>query len=106
MFAIALLGGLLLPATLCRAQPAPTAADAAGRRLRVAAAAESARQTILQDVRNFRLSPKTTVGELVTAIAREDQLRSLVDGARQIGGPRWIDDQTCQLRLELPGRDV
>lgn len=72
----------------------------------VQAATDNARQTLRQQVEDLRVQRDLSVGELLKKIGGEDQLTDTINRAQQIGGPRWLNEQTCQVRLEIPGSTV
>jgi hypothetical protein len=47
-----------------------------------------------------------TVGAFINRCQADDQLEATLKGAEQIGGTRWLDDQTVQVRLEIHGSDI
>ena len=47
-----------------------------------------------------------TVGDMLDATDGNDFLVKTLQRAQMIGGPRWLDDQTCQVRLEISGTRV
>ncbi len=47
-----------------------------------------------------------TVGDMLDATGGNDTLVKTLQRAQMIGGPRWLDDQTCQVRLEISGPRV
>jgi hypothetical protein len=81
-------------------------ANADASRAQVEAATATALASLRADVAAARMTPAFTVGQYLQAIGAPDALDEIVRDARQIGGPRWIDDQTCQVKLELTGASV
>src|SRR5678816_1557117 len=67
----------------------------------IAAATENAIQALRHQVRAVRLDRDLTVGQFVDKSEGEHQLVTTLARAQQIGGPRWLDDQTAQVRLEI-----
>lgn len=47
-----------------------------------------------------------TVGSFLEKTDPQDEFHKLINKAEQIGGPRFTDQQTCQVLLELPGTRV
>lgn len=84
------------------------AQDAHGdaRRAQVAAANADAVEALRRDVLGASLTPDMTIEQFVQRTDSRDALDKAVRRAEQIGGTRWVDDQTCQLRLQLPGGEV
>jgi hypothetical protein len=63
-------------------------------------------QLLRQQVDDVEIRPDLTVADLADKIDSEDQLGKTLSKAQRIGGPRWLDDQTCQVRLEISGTAV
>jgi hypothetical protein len=72
----------------------------------VAAATANAIEALRADVADERLSPKVTVQDLLKKTDSSNELMKALRRAQRVGGARWIDDQTCQVRLELSGDRV
>jgi hypothetical protein len=70
------------------------------------AATGNAIEALRADVADEYLSPKVTVQDLLKKTDSAGELMKTLRRAQRIGGPRWIDDQTCQVRLELGGDRV
>jgi hypothetical protein len=94
---------LVLLALLVRTNNAP--ADDA-RSAQVAAATAGALLRLQDDIGDERLSPRLTVKQFLEQTGRTPQLLELLRRADQIGGPRWLDDQTCQVKLSVSGQRV
>jgi hypothetical protein len=95
---------LLLGVSLAGAQDGP--ADPLLARSHVAAAALAAEQTLVEDIRLRTLPGGGTVGEFIDHADAAEALRVLASQSEQVGGPRWIDPDTCQVRRQLPARKV
>src|SRR5205809_2616479 len=65
----------------------------------VAAATANAVDKIRADVEDEWLAPNLTVADFLDRTGSVDELTSTLRRAEQIGGPRWLDDQTCQVKL-------
>ena len=92
-----------------RTQPAVAASSVAvslSPRDQIQAALDNAVQTLRQQVRRVRLDRDLTVGQLVDRAEAEHDLVQTLSRAQQIGGPRWLDEQTCQVRVEIAGAAV
>lgn len=76
------------------------------RQAKVSAATAAAVEGIVQDICAQSIGSNLTVRELVTRTETLDDLRQAVGRAQQIGGPRWIDEQTCQVHLEINGARI
>jgi hypothetical protein len=76
------------------------------RRAQIDAATVDAMATLKRDIRATLLTPNLTVGDFVRQINSDDALDATIERAQQIGGPRWIDEQTCQVKLEMDGARI
>jgi hypothetical protein len=76
------------------------------REAQAAAATANAIEALRADVADERLSPKVTVQDLLKKTDANAELMKTLRRAQRVGGARWIDDQTCQVRLELSGDRV
>jgi hypothetical protein len=96
---------LILPviAMLCAA-----ASGQQPRRERIDAAIDHAVAALRSEIGRQPLGPESsiTVDDFLQATGREKTLFDLLRKGEQIGGPRWIDDDTCQVRLEISGSRV
>lgn len=92
---------MLVAALAALAQPVAAQQDRI--RAQVAAATNRAMQSLRADIMAARITPTMTVGQFLEAIDWPDALDDVIQRAQQIGGPRWVDDQTCQVRLEVSG---
>ncbi len=94
---------LMLPAVL----PTPAAcAQDETRTAEIAAATERAVDGLRADIGATRIAPNLTVEDFLRRTGGSDKLRTALLRSPQIGGPRWIDDQTCQVKLEASGETV
>ncbi len=59
-----------------------------------------------QEVLAAHIEPDITVQMLIDRTGGIDALNKALASARQIGGPRWLDPQTAQIRLEIKGSSV
>jgi len=95
----------LLPATCF----AGVIEDEASSRAQVQAAVSTARSALKRQINREPVgtSGEWTVESFLAKIASADDVMDNIAGqASQIGGPRWLDESTCQVRLELPGEVV
>ncbi|HWE96861.1 MAG TPA: hypothetical protein VG269_23070 [Tepidisphaeraceae bacterium] len=76
------------------------------RRSQVAAARADAYEGLRREVLAMPVAGDLTVQSLVERTGGQPQLDTVLHSADQIGGTRWLDDQTCQVRLEVRGADV
>ncbi|MEO7155945.1 MAG: hypothetical protein ABI039_00200 [Vicinamibacterales bacterium] len=72
----------------------------------VAAATANATEALRADVTDEPLGSQVTVQDLLKKTDASAELMKALHRARRVGGARWIDDQTCQVRLEMPGDRV
>src|SRR4051812_47795684 len=89
---------VLAPAVIAHAQDS--------RRDQIAAANARAVDALLAQISQERVGRNVTVGDLLNKTNSTDTFVKTLQRAQQIGGPRWIDDQTCQVRLEISGQRV
>jgi hypothetical protein len=73
---------------------------------RVQAAYDNAMQSLRQQVDDVQIRPDLTVADLIEKVGGDDELATTLAKAQRIGGPRWLDDQTCQVRLDISGATV
>jgi hypothetical protein len=102
LFMILSVVALGFPARLHAAQPG----EADARRAQVAAANADALEGLRRDVLSTSLTPEMTIEQFVQRTDSREALCKAVRRAEQIGGTRWLDDQTCQVRLQLPGGEI
>jgi hypothetical protein len=74
------------------------------RRDLVLAARQAALDELLHTVLTMPLETRLTVGDV--AESAQADLDTLMTNAEQIGGPRWIEPQAVQVRMELSGQHV
>jgi hypothetical protein len=70
----------------------------------VAAAVSSARDNLLSDVLAEQVTPTLSVGDFLDRTHSTNRLVKALQDARPVGGPRWLDNQTCQVRVDIPGK--
>jgi hypothetical protein len=95
---------LMIIGVLAMALAAPANEDA--RRAQVAAAAADASRRLEADVLAAPVSGNLTVADLADQTGSRAALAEVLRSAEQVGGTRWIDDQTTQVRLEVTGDAV
>ncbi len=76
------------------------------RRAQVIAAADDASRRLDAEVMSTGVTSDLTVGQLAERTGSREALEQTLRTAEQVGGTRWIDDQTTQVRLELTGDAV
>jgi hypothetical protein len=100
MRASAIIGLILALATLARAQGQSPPA------VLVSAAVSSAVDNLNADVSARAIRSDLTVNLFLDRTNAHPRLLAVLRRAQQIGGPRWIDPQTCQIRLDIPAATV
>jgi len=95
-----------LEARITPASTSVTPLAPVSRRDQIQAATDNAVQSLRQQVRAVRINRDLSIGQLVDKVQGEHELVRTLARAQQIGGPRWLDDQTCQVRLEIAGSSV
>ncbi len=81
----------------------PVRADDESRKTEVAAATSSAVNRLLDEVEAEPITGGVSVHLLIDKTASQPELLAVLQQAQQIGGPRWEDDQTCEIRLDING---
>lgn len=73
---------------------------------KIQAATNNAVNALMADVSRQPISGNLAVRDLLRQTQGTDAMRATLQEADQIGGPRWIDESTCQVRLEIGGQKV
>jgi hypothetical protein len=73
------------------------------RRAEVAAANADAQDSLRQEILATEIDRGITINDILVSCGGPGVLQQAVAAAEQIGGTRWIDDQTCQLQLDVSG---
>lgn len=81
-------------------------ADEEARRAQINAATTDAFDALRRRVLATHLAPDVTVERFLDRYEARGQFNSLLQTAQQIGGTRWLDDQTVQVRLEMDGGPI
>lgn len=75
-----------------------------------AAQAEAARVAavarIAEMIDDEPLGRGVTAGQFIDSMDARDKLWTVLSEAQQVGGVRWIDDETCQVRVDVPAVKV
>jgi hypothetical protein len=82
----------------CAQQSAQTA--------QVDAARSDALEALRREILAAQILPDATVQILVDRAGGQGLISNALNKAQQLGGPRWIDDQTCQVTLAISGDNV
>jgi hypothetical protein len=72
-------------------------------RSQVIAATKDAVSNLLEEVARVPLSRGVTVGEFLRQTRSTEEMVKVLQRAQQMGGPRWIDEHTCQVELQIAG---
>lgn len=96
----------LMMAALVAAQTATSAPSTDAHRVQVQAAASNAMANLREQILRVSLAKGVTVHDLLERTDGVDALSRVLRDAQQIGGPRWIDEHTCQVRLAISGPRV
>jgi hypothetical protein len=72
----------------------------------IAAAIDSAAQGLLEQIETQHITPDLSVGQFLDQTAGRDELRTDLAKSDPVGGPRWLDEHTCQIRLQVSGTEV
>ncbi|HVT89525.1 MAG TPA: hypothetical protein VHD56_11775 [Tepidisphaeraceae bacterium] len=75
-------------------------------RAQVSAAVSDASAALRAEIVSTHITPAITVGQFIQKTQSQEDFDVLLQRAQQIGGPRWIDPQTCQVKLELSAQWV
>ena len=81
-------------------------APAEARQAKIQAATNNAVNAMMADVTRQPISKELVVRDLINQANGRDALMATLQESDQIGGPRWIDENTCQVRLEIGGQKV
>jgi hypothetical protein len=76
------------------------------RQEQIQAATTNAMTTLRDQVLRTRLSRDLLVGDFLERTNSLGELDRVLKAAQPIGGARWVDERTCQVRLELPESQV
>src|ERR1051326_3382356 len=91
----------LLLGTFC-----PLARAVENSRDQVAAATANAIDSLRAQIGQIQLTRNVTVQSIIDRTHGEEPFAAAVARAQQIGGPRWLNSQTVQVQLEIPGRRI
>lgn len=72
----------------------------------VQAATATAVAAMGEAIAQHPIGRNVTVRTLLEQTGSSRKLAETLQRAQRIGGPRWVDDQTCQVRLEIAGSRV
>lgn len=72
----------------------------------IQAARNQAVASLSEQLAPLEIGPGTTVAQFVRQLRIRDEFTKIVRQADQIGAPRWLDESTVQIYLELPAQRV
>jgi hypothetical protein len=81
-------------------------ADDDARAAQLSAANANAVNNLMGDIEGEQIDATYTVHLFLDKTNSQPRLLAILQKAQQIGGPRWLDEQTCQIQLEIPGPSV
>src|SRR5882724_303102 len=93
--------GLAVVATAGAAPSTSPTTSPDPRQAQVQAAINNASSSLHDQVMHMSLAKGVDVRLLIERTGSEAMLTDTLQNAQQIGGPRWIDERTCQIRLEI-----
>src|SRR4051812_49647089 len=79
------------------------AAEDPSRITQIDAARSDAIDALRREILAASIVPDTTVQNLVEKAGGEGVISKALTNAQQMGGPRWIDEQTCQITMSIEG---
>jgi hypothetical protein len=69
-------------------------------------AIQDARQKLKQEIMATEIETGQTVGALLREKGKEQELDRQLAEINPVGGARWLDERSCQVRIEVPGDQV
>jgi len=107
---LAIIAFSLIPA-LAIAQQRPTViseprSETDSRQAQIQAAAANGVAALREQVLHTRLGRDGTVGDFLDRAKATDELNPILESAQPVGGPRWVDEHVCQVKVELPAAKV
>jgi len=82
------------------------AAEDPSRIAQIDAARSDAIDALRREILAAPIIPDTTVQNLVEKAGGEGVINKALTNAQQMGGPRWIDEQTCQITMSIEGEAI
>src|SRR4051812_25028594 len=74
--------------------------------VQVDAARSDALDALRREILAMQILPDATVQHLVERAGGEGVISRILTTAQQVGGPRWIEDQTCQVTISVDGEQL
>lgn len=84
------------------APPAVVQRDRAGVADTVHAATSRAVAGLYDQIGQMPLTPRLTVAAVLKDLELEEEFLKVLERADQLGAPRWLDEHTCQVQLQVP----
>jgi hypothetical protein len=81
--------------------PVAARGESGGGQPQISAAAAAAVDRLADDINGQSINTALTVETFLDRTDSHPQLQSVLGQAQQIGGPRWIDAQTCEIRMDI-----
>lgn len=75
-------------------------------RAQVSAATRDAVSNLMDEVSRAFVTRNTTVADILRKAGGYEELSKALQAAQLLGGPRWVDDHTCQVELQISGPRV
>ena len=69
-------------------------------------AMQDAREKLKREILSTEIGQGQTIGSVLKDRGLVDELDRQLGEAKPVGGPRWLDERNCQVRVELPGERV
>jgi hypothetical protein len=82
------------------------ATDTDPHQAQIQAATANAVAALRDQISQMVLTRDLRVGDFLKQAQGLDELTKIVQTAQPIGGPRWVDDNTCQIRVELTSAKI
>jgi hypothetical protein len=100
---------LLLVGSPLRAQQSSIPSDSKQddtRKAELSAAVNDAYDALAQEVLATPVITGVSIQDFARATNSQDQIDQVIHRAERVGGARWLEDQTVQVRLELRGKEL
>lgn len=75
-------------------------------RAQISAAIRDAVSNLMDEVARSYVTRHTTVADILRKTGGYDELTKALQTAQQLGGPRWVDERTCEVELQISGPRV
>ncbi len=102
---LVIIGALLAAYCVATAQ-APMPADPQPAAETVRAARARALSSLYRDMADAPVGAGLSIGRYLGKVGAVEQFKQTLEGSSEIGGPRWIDAQTCQVHWQIEGQRI